>query len=110
MYVIEYDGRPAAFVDATTAEFADWVCTRENYVIGRWVCCESVFVQEVAAGRLAGPYTERRAEHFARVALMPDSEFDLYAHQDDYLLAGHFDVPIEQIALKRADRSEARGR
>jgi hypothetical protein len=104
MYVIEYDGRPAAFVTANDIRFADWVTQPENYVIGRWVCCEAVFAHEIASGHVAGPFTERRADEFARIALMPDAEFAELDHVEDHLIAGHFDVPIEQVAAKRAER------
>ena len=48
--------------------------------------------------------TDWRAAHFARCALMADVEFDAVADAEDYLVAGHFDVPIEQVAEKREDR------
>lgn len=104
MDVIEYDGRPAAFVTANDIRFADWVTQPESYVVGRWVCCEAVFAQEIAAGHLCGPFTDLRANEFARIALLPDAEFDELDHLEDHLVAGHFDVPIEQVAAKRAKR------
>lgn len=104
MYIIEYEGRPAAFVTATDIELAEWVYAPGGYVTGRWVSCQAVFAQLIAARRLAGPFTDWRAEHFARVVLMPDAEFDELAELSDALIAGHFDVPVDQVALKRADR------
>lgn len=104
MYIIEYEGRRAAYVTATDIEIADWVDRQGGYVVGRWVVCQAVFAQGVAAGRLAGPVTDRRAEYFARCVLMPDVEFGTLAGQEDYVVAGHFDVPIEQVAAKHEDR------
>jgi hypothetical protein len=52
-----------------------------------------------------GPYTDERAERFARCVLIDDGEFRMLdANElDDRLLAGHFGVPVEQVAKKRDD-------
>ena len=72
----------------------------------------AVFVSMMAAyalrvrdGSAPGPYTDERAERFARLALIEDDEFRmLEANQlEDRVLAGHFDVPVEQIEAKRQD-------
>lgn len=52
-----------------------------------------------------GPYTDERAERFARCALIDDEEFRvLDANRlEDRLIAGHFEVPIEQVDEKGRD-------
>jgi hypothetical protein len=52
-----------------------------------------------------GPYSDESAERFARCVLMDDDEFRMWDANgfDDELLAGHFDVPVEQVAKKRDD-------
>jgi hypothetical protein len=52
-----------------------------------------------------GPYTDERAERFARCVLIDDEAFRMLdANElDDRLLAGHFDVPVEQVMKKRDD-------
>lgn len=104
MYVITFEGQAAAHVTAADISVADWVQDLGDYVVGRWMVCLAVFAQSVADGRACGPFTDWRAEHFARCALMPDDEFDQVADFEDYLIAGHFDVPVQQVAAKREDR------
>jgi hypothetical protein len=52
-----------------------------------------------------GPYTDERAERFARVVLIDDGEFRMLDANEleDSVMAGHFGVPIEQIQEKRRD-------
>jgi hypothetical protein len=52
-----------------------------------------------------GPYSDERAERFARCVLMGDEEFAMLDANalGDRLLAGHFGVPIEQVEKKRDD-------
>jgi hypothetical protein len=107
MYVISLYGRPAAYATANDILIAAWVRGLDDYVASRWVICQAVFAQEVAAGWRSGPFTAERASRFAREALMPDAEFDRVAGQPDYLVAGHFDVPVEQVEKKHEDRGIA---
>jgi hypothetical protein len=52
-----------------------------------------------------GPYTDERAERFARVMLIDDEEFRMLDANrlEDSLMAGHFGVPVEQVEEKRRD-------
>jgi len=63
------------------------------------------FANEVHTGALPGPYSDDRAELFARCALIDDDEFlrGQAAGDDDETLASRFGVPVEQIAAKRRD-------
>jgi hypothetical protein len=73
--------------------------------LGSFVLCMASYAVLVHQGTVPGPYTERRAELFARLVLMDYDEFSRYDKPDlgDRALAGHFMVPVEQIAEKRAD-------
>ena len=104
MFVISYAGRPAvAITPAGLDLFARTEALEPDHPTRRWVTCLAIFVQEVLSGRLSGPLTSDRADHFARCALMPDSEFAELADLDDVLLAETFAVPPEQVAQKRLD-------
>lgn len=52
-----------------------------------------------------GPYSDERAERFARVVLMNDEEFAIADANalTDQVIAGHFGVPVEQVGKKRLD-------
>jgi hypothetical protein len=73
-----------------------------------FVLVMGAFALRVRAGISPGPYTDERAAFYARCVLIDDDEFE---HLDanrlgDLLLAGHFNVPVEQIEAKRADLQE----
>jgi Zn-dependent peptidase ImmA (M78 family) len=65
------------------------------------------FARDVMSGRLPGPYSGRRAEHFARCALLPDEEFAALERFPEAVLAEYFNVPLEQVAEKRVDLEAA---
>ncbi len=75
----------------------------------RFVSLMAAFALRVRDGSAPGPYTDERAERFARLALMEDDEFRMLAANrlDDQLLAGHFGVPVEQVEAKRQDLEPA---
>ena len=70
-----------------------------------FVSLMAVFARQVREGAAPGPYTHERAELYARLVLIDDDEFRMLAANrlDDRLLAGHFGVPLEQVAAKRED-------
>lgn len=55
------------------------------------------------AGHIRGPFRQTRADHFARCALIPDTEFGPVQDVHDAAIAEHFNVPLEQIGEKRLD-------
>lgn len=76
--------------------------------LSTFVLCMASYAVRVHQGLAPGPYTDRRAELFARLVLMDDDEFKRLDALDigDRTLAGHFVVPVEQVAEKRADIDE----
>lgn len=106
--VIDCQGRPAAVVTGAGVELAAQIAVLEaDHPIRRWVACKAFFAGDVLAGRLHGPYNDRRAEHFARCVLIDDDHLAAVLAADpdisDAALAEHFAVPIEQLAEKRLD-------
>ena len=71
----------------------------------RFVSLMVAYFLAVREGRAPGPYTDERAERFARLVLMDDDEFrSLDGNRfEDGLIAGHFGVPAEQVEEKRQD-------
>lgn len=57
----------------------------------------------VAAGELDEPYCDKRAELFARSLLINDDAFRAIRRERNDVLAQHFNVPVDQIQLKRED-------
>ena len=109
MLIITYNGRPAAVVARGRAHLLPTVALLEpEHPRRRWVTCMAFFARDVSAGRLPGPYSTRRAEHFARCALLPDEEFRQIERYPEAVIAEYFGVPLEQVAEKRADLEAAR--
>jgi hypothetical protein len=104
MLIITYEGRPAAIVVRGRASLLPPVALLEpEHPRRRWATCMAFFARDVVNGRLDGPYSTRRAEHFARCALVPDDEFAAIERFPDHVLAEYFNVPLEQVGEKRAD-------
>jgi hypothetical protein len=104
MLMITYERRRAAIVVRHGAYLLPSTAMLEvDHPRRRWVTCMAFFARDVVSGKLKGPYTARRAEHFARCALMPESEFVALARYPEAVLAEYFNVPLEQVAERRAD-------
>lgn len=111
MIVIRYEGHPVAAVFADRIEFYPRVAVLEtDHPVRRWVFSLAFFGVRILNRGLPGPFTERRAAHFVRCALLPDDEFELVSDHDDAELAEHFNVPLAQIQEKRRDLSALMGR
>ena len=73
MISVTHRGRPAALVTRCATHFAAYIERLErDHPCRRWVICTAFFANDVLSGRIRGPYTLRRADHFARCALLPD--------------------------------------
>lgn len=108
MLLITHQGRPAAIVARRRAYLLPSVALLEvDHPHRRWVTCLAFFAHDIANGCLPGPYSTRRAEHFARCALIPDDEFQALGRFPDSVLAEYFNVPLDQVAEKRVDLKAA---
>ena len=93
--------RCACSGDRFAQNVAPSVITGVRFVFGM-----AAYVLAIRAGSAPGPYTSARAERFARLMLIDDEEFRFLEERRirDYLIAGHFGVPIEQVREKRLDQ------
>jgi hypothetical protein len=106
MRLVSYGGAVVALAGATRYYLAPQVAARDaGDPLVAFAALMCAYAEGVRSRRLAGPYTDERAEMFARAVLIDDDEFrHLDANgYDDLLLAGHFQVPTEQIPAKRCD-------
>jgi hypothetical protein len=104
MYRIRYAGRLAAVVSRRAVALAGHIEVLEpGHPLRRFVTAMALFALEVDAGELPAPYTDPLAALYGRCILIPDDEFLERAPWSDHHLAELFDVPLEQIRLKRLD-------
>jgi len=64
-----------------------------------------VYALEVEDRLEPPPYSDARAEAYARRALMPRRDFAIRLKLPNHRLAEIFNVPLEQVALRRAELS-----
>lgn len=102
MLLIRYRGVTAARVTRTSIHLLP-ASTVADEADRRWLLCMAFFARDVSAGSVPSPYSQARAEHFARHVLMPDAEFQRMVHMPDILVAKVFDVPHDQVEEKRLD-------
>ena len=110
MQLITYDDKPALLAGARTMFLAPHIqALPAGHPVLRFVLMLGVFERDVRAGVLPGPFTQARAELFARCALIDDDEFlaRFAAGATDEQLAEHFEVPPEQIRAKHHDLLDA---
>ena len=80
------------------------------------MCFLALYARDVLNGDLpAEPvrYLPRRAERYARQALMPTADFAALEHHTNDELAEQFGVPIDEVACRRSEldgREMAAGR
>ena len=104
--LIVYNGEIVAVAGASRFHLTPRIETlHERDPLRVFVSFMAAYALRVRDGSAAGPYSDDRAEGFARLALIDDNEFRVMVAQrlPDELIAGHFGVPIEQIARKRED-------
>ena len=100
VHLILYDGVPVAAAGATR-----YLLTIDAYLsndLCLFVACMAAFALEVRWGAAPGPYTQERAELFARLVLIDDQELSFHVRGGAHLryLAGHFGVPLEQLLIR----------
>ena len=106
MDLVVYRGEVLAIVGTDEVCLSRRLEARERHdPLVRFVYGMAAYVLAIRAGSAPGPYTSRRAERFARLMLIDDEEFRFLEERRirDYLIAGHFGVPIEQVREKRLD-------
>jgi hypothetical protein len=102
---IRYQGRPVAVVvDCDRAIFDPQIQARGPYdPLLRFVAAMCRLAMEIELRLEPGPYTDERAECYARDLLVPPGEYDALASLPDAYLAARFGVPAEQAAARRTE-------
>jgi hypothetical protein len=106
MTLISYRGEIVAAAGGTRFYFSPRLQELDtDDPLVRFVAVMIAFAFAVAEGTAPGPYTDERAERFARLLLIDDAEFRAFDAErfDDVLIAGHFGVPVEQVDEMRHD-------
>ena len=103
-YTLHYRGRPVVFYADERVYFSPTVTVLEaDHPIRRFVMVMSLYLFEVAWGRVDGPPSCAHARVFARAVLMPQAEFGPLEELSDACLAERFNVPLEEVAQYRLD-------
>jgi 2-iminoacetate synthase ThiH len=75
----------------------------------RFVAALCLYSRAVDTGQVAfREYEHVRAERFARALLMPGDDFDAATRLPDVDLAERFVAPLDQVRLRRRERSRSR--
>jgi len=98
--MLTHQGRPVALAAQTRVWFAAHIQALPDWhPRKRLVCFMALYARDVLTGTLPGPYTDTRAEHFARLALIDPDIIASHPHATDTELADLLAVPIEQLNL-----------
>jgi hypothetical protein len=107
MTLITYRGRAVAMAGRDRFYLAPHVGRRpDGDPVKTFVCYLAGYGRDVLTGRLPDEpsrYFPHRAERYARECLIPPGAFIALVDSDDIELAEHFNVPLEQIAARRAE-------
>jgi hypothetical protein len=104
MRLIRYGGEPLALQESHHVLLAPAIAALEpEHPRRRFVAMMCVYALEVEDRLEPPPYTDTRAEAYARRALMPRSDFLTRRELPDHRLAKVFNLPLEQIVLRRAE-------
>jgi hypothetical protein len=108
VHVIVHRGRVAALA-AERVYFTPHIEVLEpDHPERRFVAALCLYGHAVDTGQAAVPgYDQDRAERFARMLLMPGSDFDSAAFLSDAQLAECFAAPLDQVRVRRRERAHA---
>jgi hypothetical protein len=102
--LISYNCAPAAVAGATRVWLAPAIDDLpRGHPLRRFVAAMCMYAHDVRHGLVPGPYTDQRAELYARCLLLPDRAVGAAAGLTDAELAERFDVPLEQARAKRGE-------
>jgi len=104
VHVIVYGHRVVALSIPLAVALAAHIAVLEaDHPIARWVAAMIIFSDLVNHSELNGPFHSSVADAFASMVLLADREVAALAHLPDCQLAELFNVPLKQIAAKRAE-------
>lgn len=104
MRAILYRG---ALVAAATPERVylrpDIAALEDGHPLLRFIAVMCLYSRDVDTGAVPGPYSNERAELYARCVLIGDDDLAAHRSERDEQLAQRYGVPLEQVAAKRRD-------
>ena len=104
--LIQYNGEVVAVAGSQRFHLAPRIEALEpRDPLRAMVAMMCVFAQRIRGGELPGPYSDDRAELYARCALTDEEAFISAAsgENDSEIPAARFDVQVAQIEAKRRD-------
>ncbi len=109
MQLLSYNGAAVAVAGATRVWLApaidDLPC---GDPLKRFVAAMCLYAHDLRRGLVPGPYSDRRAELYARCLLLCDRAVATAAALSDAELAERFGVPLEQARAKRGELQSER--
>ena len=108
MRAIFYGGRLAALAEGERVVFCPQIEVLEpDHPLRRFVSAVCLWSCGVDARRIPARFDPGAAELYARALLMPAELFaELARELPDHVIAEDLSVPLEQVALRRADLAE----
>lgn len=104
MQPIYYDGHPVAMADKHRFWLTHSIeLLPDGHPTKRMVLLMCSFARDVLAGELPAPYSDARAERFAREALLPVDELRARSADEDMDVALSLRVPIREVVARRAE-------
>jgi len=102
--LISYNCAPAAVAGATRVWLAPAIDDLpRGHPLRRFVAAMCLYAHDVPGGLVPGPYSDQRAELYARCLLLPDQAVTAATTLTDAELAERFGVPLEQARAKRGE-------
>ncbi len=78
-----------------------------GHPLRRFVAAMCMYAHDVRHGLVPGPYSDARAELYARCLLLPDRAAAAGADLSDKQLAEAWGMPLEQVRAKRCELGAA---
>ena len=104
MQLISYNGAAVAVAGATRVWLAPAIDDLPGgHRLRRFVAAMCLYAHDLHHALVPGPYTDQRAELYARCLLLPDRAVAAAAGLTDDELAERFEVPLEQVRAKRRE-------
>lgn len=108
MLPITYDTHPVAMAGRHQFWLTQSVeLLPDGHPLKRMTVFMCAFARDVLMGEVPGPYSDDRAARFAREVMLPPREFIAMSHEEDIDLALHFQVPLREVGVRRAELDAA---
>jgi hypothetical protein len=106
---VRYEGEVIGFVNPEQAWLDPEIAALEDdHPHKRFVSMLCLVGHEMQSGEGAEPYSHELAATYTREILVPEEEFVEAAYLPDVVLAERFNVPLEQVRLRRSELRQRR--